>query len=454
MNELFTGLQAQRQANAETTASERITKLQHLKIALFRHRTSIHQALYADFHRHPSEVDLTEIYPVLSEIRHATKKLKQWMAPQRVATPLAMLGARSSIQWQPKGTVLILSPWNFPVNLTLGPLVSAVAAGNTVALKPSEHTPHTLTVLKSILSEVFPKEEVVLFEGDGNVASALLELPFEHIFFTGSTVIGQKVMHAAARQLASVTLELGGKSPTLVDEDADIDIAAKRIAWAKWLNNGQVCIAPDYVLVHHSRHEDLIHQLHRQIQAFYGDNPKASPSYGRIINAAHTDRLANLLGPNATPLVDRENHYIPPTIVTGLSPEDPLMKEEIFGPILPVLSFRNLDQLLYDLQKKSKPLALYFYSSNEKSIAKVLAHTRSGAIAINHNGLQFLNTYLPFGGEGSSGLGKAHGWYGFQAFSNPRAIFEQRSRWSAIELMTPPYGALKQKLIDFTLRWL
>lgn len=454
MDVLFEALLANRANIAATTAAQRSAKLQRLAESVLRHRLPIRAALASDHRRHPSEVDLTEIYPVLGEIKHARKHLARWMKPKGVPTPLALAGARSWIQWQPKGTALILSPWNFPVNLTLGPLVSAVAAGNTVMLKPSEHTPHATEVIKSIVRDVFDKDEVVLVEGDAEVAKEALRLPFQHIFFTGAPAIGKDVMRAAAAHLASVTLELGGKSPTIVDPSADLANAARRIAWSKWMNNGQVCIAPDHVWVHESRHDDLVAALGQQVRKFFGSDVKSSPSYSRLINGRQFDRVAGYL--EGTDMqVDPAERYIQPSILAGVGVGHPAMKEEIFGPVLPVLRYRDLDEPLNHINAGDKPLALYLYSQDQATIDRVLKETRAGGTCINHSGVQFSNLNLPFGGDNVSGIGKSHGEFGFQEFSNARAVMHQRSRFSPIDLMTPPFGSRwKQALIDLTLRWL
>ena len=453
MDDLFDALQANRQKVADTTAAQRAAKLQRLLDSLLRHRQEVKEALYADFRRHPHEVDLTEILPVSADIKHTVRNLASWMRAQKVATPPNLLGSQSRIEWQPKGTVLIISPWNFPFNLTLGPLTSAVAAGNTVMLKPSEFTPHSLKVLKAIVSDVFDQDEVVLVEGDASVAQEVLKLPFQHIFFTGSTAVGKRVMRAAADHLASVTLELGGKSPTIVDPTADLKAAARRIAWAKWLNNGQMCISPDHIYVHESRHDELVSLLSQQALKFYGEDPKASPSYGRVVNRRQFDRLAGMLDRPGVEM-DAQSCYIRPTILTAEA-GDPLMREEIFGPVLPVLKYRDLAEPLEQIAAGEKPLALYLYSRDQKTVDRVLRQTRSGAMCVNHNGVHFLNPNLPFGGDNFSGVGKSHGIHGFQAFSNARAVLEQRSRFSPIELLMPPYGGrIKQALIDLTLRWL
>ncbi len=446
---------------ADTTAKERIAKLRKLEQALFKYQQEIRNAMYADFRKPTIEVDMVEIYFVLSEIRHAIKNIHRWMAPQRVPTPITLFGARSYIQYEPKGVVLIMSPWNYPVNLTLGPLVAAIAAGNCTILKPSEMTPHTSAVMAKIVQEIFDENEVALVEGGMEASQALLNLPFNHIFFTGSPQVGKIVMEAAAKNLTSVTLELGGKSPTIVDEFANLDIAARRIAWVKYTNNGQTCIAPDYVLVHESRKEEFLNLLKEYIQRFFGENAAKTEDYARIVNNKHFDRLKDYLidaEENGAQVeiggeTDENQCFIAPTVLTNVPMGATVMQEEIFGPVLPVITFRNLQEAIDIINEKERPLALYIFSKNNRNIRFISKHTRSGAIGINHNGVHYFNNDLPFGGVNNSGIGKGHGWFGFEAFSNAKGVFRQVLP-SPLELLMPPYTAFKQKLINLVLKWL
>ena len=311
---------------ANTTARQRIAKLKKLHKAVLKYRPEIKEALYKDYRKHPSEVDLTEVYPVTSEIKHAKRNLRRWMSTHSVATPLALLGSSSYVQFEPKGVVLIIAPWNFPINLTLGPLVSAVAAGNTVMLKPSESTPHATEVMKKIIKEVFDEKEVAIVEGAIATSTALLKLPFNHIFFTGAPYIGKIVMEAASKHLTSVTLELGGKSPTIVDETASVEMAARRIAWSKFLNNGQVCIAPDYVFVHKSKKAAFLEAVKKNIKSFYSEDASKEPSYARIVNNRHHQRvnsyIADAVERGATIEAGGQSvsdqDFISPTVVTNV----------------------------------------------------------------------------------------------------------------------------------------
>lgn len=459
---IFEAQRANRQAIAQTTARERIAKLRRLRQTLMQYRQEIRDALYQDFQKPPLEVDLTELYIITSEIKYAIRNLRRWMKPQNVGTPLALLGSRSYIQYQPKGVALIIAPWNFPVNLTLAPLVSAISAGNCVMLKPSEHTPHSSAVMSKIVRDVFPENEVALVEGAVETSKALLDLPFNHIFFTGSPGVGKIVMQAAAKHLASVTLELGGKSPVIVDQTADIDKAAARIAWGKHVNMGQTCIAPDYLLVHESRKEELLEKIGRQLNAAYGEDASQSPDYPRMVNQSHFERvkasMQDALGKGARVVAggqtDEAGRYIAPTVVTNVDPNSRLMAEEIFGPVLPAIGFQSLQEAIDMVNSKEKPLALYMFSNSRRNIRQILNHTQAGTTCINNSLLQFNNHYLPFGGDNNSGIGKSHGWYGFEAFSNARAVYKQILPLSTSDLLKPPYTGWKQKLADWTLRWL
>ncbi len=430
-----------RAAVGSTTARERIDKIRRLRDAMFARRAEIHAALWEDYRKPAPEVDLSEIYPVTGEAKHAIGHLRRWMRPRRVRTPLALLGSRSRVVYEPKGLVLIISPWNFPVNLTFGPLVSALAAGNCAILKPSEMTPHTSACMKRIVAGLFDESEVAVIEGDASVAEALLKKRFDHIFFTGSPAVGKIVMKAAAEHLTSVTLELGGKSPVIVDRTANLDEAARKIAWGKFLNSGQICIAPDYLLVDEAIHAQFIPKLRDAIHA----------ETGWLVNDRHAARVRRLLD-GAAPA--GEGRHIPPTVLENVSLDAPIMQEEIFGPLLPVIPYRNLDDALRLIDAREKPLVLYLFSRSRAVIRQVLRGTRAGGTAINDTLVHFYQRNLPFGGVGNSGVGKAHGFYGFDAFSNARGVLEQPLPWSGIQLLYPPYTKFKQKLIDFTIRYL
>jgi aldehyde dehydrogenase (NAD+) len=439
---------------------ERRKRLLALKDAvLVTYREAIRQALRDDFKKPQAETDLSEVFAVTSEIDHALRYLKKWMSDRYVRTPLAFFGSSSYVKVQPKGMCLIISPWNFPVNLSLGPLVSAVAAGNRVILKPSEFTPHSSAVIKEIVEAVFPPEEVAVVEGGVEASSALLALPFHHIFFTGSPHVGKIVMRAAAENLASVTLELGGKSPVIVDETADISAAARRIAWGKWMNAGQICIAPDYVFVHKSKEAALVSALKELVQEFYGEQPIESSSLSSIVNEKHADRLrsyledASALGATFHLGGESRGTRIAPALIGDLPMTAKLMQEEIFGPILPLIPYGNAQEVIQHIRQGEKPLAVYIFSKNEKNIQFFLDHTRAGGTCVNNSDMHFLQPYLPFGGDNNSGLGKAHGYWGFLAFSNERAVYRQHLP-SVLEKLMPPYTEGKNRIIEWIVKWL
>lgn len=458
---LFARQQAARWRVAATSADQRRAKLKALLDALMAHREEAHAALAADFRKSPEEVDLSELYPVVSELKDAIRHLRHWMRPHKVPTPIGLFGSASTIRYEPRGVTLIISPWNYPIYLTLGPLVSAIAAGNCAILKPSEFTPHTTAFLKKLLAGLFPDEEVALMEGEADVAQALLALPFDHVFFTGSPAVGKVVMRAAAEHLTSVTLELGGKSPVLVDADADLRLAARKIAWGKGLNGGQTCVAPDYVLVHAKVHDALVEEMKHAFTDFYGADPearKASPDLARIITPRHHARLAGLLRDSKGLVVfggeqDADSRYLSPTILTEVDPGSTVMQEEIFGPLLPVLKVPDMDAAVAFVNARPKPLALYVFCGRRSNAEALVARTTAGGGCINDTVLHFVHTGLPTGGVNTSGFGKAHGFHGFQAFSNARGVLRQRTRFSAIQLMYPPYTGFVRRMIDLTLKY-
>jgi len=443
-----------------STYKERLAKLNKLFDAVNKYKQDIRDAMFADFKKPAAEVDLTEIFIVTTEIKHARRQLKQWMSKERVSTPMSMLGSSSWIQYEPKGVVLIISPWNFPINLTFGPLISAIAAGNCVIVKPSEHTPHTSELMQKIIDEIYDENEIAMVQGGVEISTELLKLPFNHIFFTGAPSIGKVVMAAAAKNLASVTLELGGKSPTIVDETADLNVVASRMVWGKFANNGQVCIAPDYVLVHESKKDGLVAAVKEKIKEFYGEDPSQSVDYCRIVNDRHHARVQSMIddavakggkivmGGQSIP----DQDYIAPTMITDAPMDSKVMTEEIFGPILPIQTYSKLDDAINLINAGEKPLALYIYSNNKKNIDQVMKNTRAGGTCINNSDVHFFNTNLPFGGSNNSGIGKSHGKYGFLAFSNARSVLKQHIP-GALEMLMPPYTGMKQKLIDLTIKW-
>lgn len=456
-------LQKANQLNiGNSRANERISKLTNLNNTVLKYQQEIRDALHKDYRKSEAEVDLTEIYVVTSEIKHANSNLRKWMSTKGVPTPLAFMGASSRIVYEPKGVSLIIGPWNYPFQLAIGPLVSAIAAGNTVILKPSEHTPNTSQIIKKIINEVFNENEVAVIEGAIDTSTELLKLPFNHIFFTGSPAVGKIVMKAASKNLTSVTLELGGKSPTIIDETANLSAVIKRIAWAKFSNCGQICIAPDYVFIHSSKKDEFVEKLKKQVKSFYGDDVKSSEDYMRIINNVNFNRVKTYLEDSIAKgakilmggQMDAEENYIEPTAVTDVAMDSMLMQEEIFGPVLPILTYDELSEVTDYINQGEKPLALYIYSSKKKNIDYVIKNTRAGGTCVNNSAVHFFNNNLPFGGSNNSGIGKSHGKNGFLEFSNQRGIYQQHVP-GALELLMPPYNnKFKKFLTKFTLRWL
>ncbi|MEY8849776.1 aldehyde dehydrogenase family protein [Psychroserpens sp. XS_ASV72] len=444
-----------------TTYKERIKKLKALQVAIQKtYRKELQEALHKDFKKPAIETDLTEIYLVIKEIKHTISNLKGWLKKQYVDTPLTLLGTSSYIIHEPKGVCLIISPWNYPVNLTFGPLVSAIAGGNTVIIKPSEMTPHTSGVMSKIVKALFPEEEIALLEGDVEVAKELLKLPFNHIFFTGSPTVGKIVMQAAAKHLTSVTLELGGKSPTIIHDSAHLESAIKNIAWGKFINNGQTCIAPDYVLIQDNLKAAFIDGLKSKITEYYSESPEHSESYSRIVNEKHFDRLTKAIEDAEQKQAtihfgghsESDTNYIAPTVVSNLSEDTTLLNDEIFGPILPIKTYSTIDEAIAYINSKEKPLALYIYAKSKKITKHIIDNTRAGSTCINSNAIQYSNHNLPFGGSNNSGIGKSHGFFGFQEFTNARSVLK-RHTFTPLYLLFPPYTNFKHKLAELTMKW-
>ncbi len=462
MERIFRLQKSRTPALAARSAADRIRRLKDLQAAIESNLDEIKKALQDDFGKPGPEVELTEIYPVLSELKEIYKNLKRWMRPEKRRPPWAYLGSRNRILSQPKGVVLIISPWNFPFQLAMGPLVSALAAGNSVILKPSENSPHTSRLLRSLLTDAFPESEVAVFEGGAEVAQQLLELPFDHIFFTGGTRIGQVVMKAAAQHLSSITLELGGKSPVIIDASAKLEHAAARIAWGKFINAGQTCVAPDYILVPESGLDRLGHLLAQEIRRSWGESNQVSenPDYCRIVNQGHFERIRGLLEDaveKGASLVtggqtDPARRFIAPTVLKDVPAEADLMEHEIFGPLLPLIPYRGLDEALDLVKAHPHPLALYIFSRSSSRTRRILDETRAGDTLVNDVVVHFSNVALPFGGIRQSGLGKSHGRAGFRAFTNQRSVMQQ-APWTALWRVRPPYTEGVRRLIRLTLKY-
>jgi aldehyde dehydrogenase (NAD+) len=459
---VFALQQTHRWTMARTTAAERIGRLHRLQDAILAHRSQLYAAVHADFRKAALEFDVTELMPTLLEIKHTITHLDGWLSARRVGTPLVLAGTHSEIRYEPRGVVCILAPWNYPFFLLVPPLVSAVASGDCVMLRPSDKVPRTSQVLKAIVATAFDEREVALFTGGYDVADALLDLPFDHFFFTGSTRIAKKVMAKAAEHLATVTLELGGKSPAIIDETADVRAAAHRVTWGKLINAGQTCLAPDYVLVHEKVRNAFIEAAKQEIEKAYGSTEEArrhNPDFARIIDAGAFGRIRALLDGTIAMgarveiggLSDAADRYIAPTILSGVTPSAPIMREEIFGPVLPVLTWRTLDEALAVVHRLGKPLALYVFSRREANVEEFLRATTAGGTTVNNTVIHVANPELPFGGVGSSGQGSYHGEAGIRAFSHERSILRQ-GRLEALRLLHPPYGPRTRAVLSWVER--
>ena len=391
----------------------------------------IAEALWKDLHKSYEEAYLTELSIVLGEIDSHLHHLKRWMLPKHVGTPVKMMPSRSKVMAEPLGCTLIMAPWNYPVQLLLNPLVGAISAGCTAVLKPSPYVPHTSKVLEKMIKETFRPEYIAVVQGNRDVNTALLAERYDLIFFTGSPQLGRTVMRAASENLTPVVLELGGKSPCIVDKDANIGMAARRIAWGKSLNAGQTCIAPDYLLVHEDVKEPLVAALKKEFACLLGPNPKEAKHFVRIVNERAFDRLVGYIEGADVVMggdYDRSERYIAPTIIDHVDVDSPIMQEEIFGPIFPIVTFRTTDEAIHFVQEREKPLALYYFSESKQSIRKVLKHTSSGGTCINDTIMHIANEKLPFGGVGASGMSAYHGKESFDVFSHHRAVVTTTTR--------------------------
>lgn len=456
---LFDKQKANAQNVSNTTAKERIVKIKQVMNWILDNESRIATALFADHKKHPAEVKISEIMPVVGEAKYIIKHLAQWMRPEDIDTPLKMIGTISKIIHEPKGNCLIISPWNYPFNLAIKPLLQAIAAGNVVILKPSEVVPHASKLISEMISELFDDSEIAVVEGDADVSSVLLKLKFSHIFFTGSPAVGKIVMTAAAQNLCSVTLELGGKSPTIIDETANIKAAAQAITAMKFLNNGQTCIAPDYIYIHESKTTEFIQEANAYLIKMYGNDASKTPDYCRVVNNRHYNRVKSYMddavSKGATVVGGGRNddaeNYIEPTLILGVNDGMKIMQDEIFGPLLPIKEFTDNEDVTEYVRKGEKPLALYIFSKKRKNIDFFLQNTSAGASVINETTIHYLQDNLPFGGVNNSGIGKSFGKYGFEEFSNKRAIVE--NKFAQFSMFHPPYTNRVMKLLDLVIKW-
>ncbi len=450
-------IQRQYFKNGETKSiSFRIQQLQILQQAILKNESRIYEALKADLGKCQMEGYLTEVGFTLNDIDFMIKNIRKFAKHKKVKTPAIFLGGSSFIIPEPYGTVLIIGPWNYPFQLVMVPLIGAIAAGNCAVVKPSELTPNVSRVIAAIINDTFKSEYIAAIEGGVEESQKLLTQKFDYIFYTGSTTVGRIVMTEAAKNLTPVTLELGGKSPCIIDKDTNIKNAAKRVVWGKFLNCGQTCVAPDYVLVHKNIKEEFITNAIAAINEFYGSDPLEAEQYPHIVNERHFDRLLSLMndgnilygGKN-----NREKLYIQPTLIDSVSQDSSIMQEEIFGPIMPILEFDNLDTVISFINERPKPLALYYFSSNKSNIAKVLNETSSGGTCINDTINHITTSSLPFGGVGDSGMGSYHGKETFETFSHRKSVLHNQITYD-FKLKYPPYKVtinLMKKVFRFLL---
>lgn len=431
----------------------RIAQLNKLKAMVQQNEEAVLEALYNDLHKPEFEAYISEIGVLYEEINTAIKNLKNWMKPQKVKTALIIQPSESKIYYDPLGVVLIIGPWNYPFQLLLAPLVGAIAAGNCAILKPSDQTSHVSELLVKIIGDNFSEDYISVVQGKGEVIGPMLinEFRFDHIFFTGSINVGKKIAEMAARHLTPVTLELGGKSPAIVMNDANLKVAAKRLVWAKFFNAGQTCVAPDYVLVEDSVKNELIENMKEAIKAYFGENPEQSESYGRIINARRVENLKRLMNQGriiSGGRVNEADKYIEPTLIDGVSIEDPIMQEEIFGPLLPIITFTSLKEALEVIRKNRYPLSLYLYTQNEATEEFFLKNVEFGGGCINNSIVHLVNSRLPFGGVGYSGMGNYHGKYSFETFSHRKSVVKSKTSIDP-NLRYAPYKQKKLNIVKW-----
>ena len=442
------------QTGATLPVSVRITALRGLYTAIVKYENEIHDALKKDLGKSGFESYMCETGLVLEEISYMLKHIRRFAGEKRVRTPLAQFHSRSFKKPSPYGVTLIMSPWNYPFMLTLSPLVDALAAGNTAVVKPSAYSPNTSEILRKILSQCFDPQYVAVVTGGRAENTCLLREHFDYIFFTGSQTVGKEVMRNAAEYLTPVTLELGGKSPCIVDQTADIRLAARRIVFGKYLNCGQTCVAPDYIYCHRSVKDSLVKEIQRQIQLQYGEEPLHNPDYGKIINKKHFDRILGLIeekkivhGGNS----DRDTLRIEPTVLDNVTFADPVMQEEIFGPLMPVLVFDSLDEAIAGINAMPHPLALYFFTSDKAAAKDVTSRCGFGGGCINDTIIHLATTEMGFGGFGESGMGAYHGKTGFDTFSHYKSIVDKKT-WIDLPMRYQPYRKMHEKMVRFFLK--
>ncbi|MBR6696828.1 MAG: aldehyde dehydrogenase [Lachnospiraceae bacterium] len=441
-------------SGATLPVSYRVNALKKLKIVILEHNEDILKALKEDLGKSNFEAYMCEVGMVLSELTYMIKHIKRFAKEKRVATPLAQFASRSFIKPSPYGNVLIMSPWNYPFMLAIDPLIDAIAAGNTAVVKPSAYSPATSSIIKTIIAKAFAPEYVTVVTGGREENQALLDQEFDYIFFTGSYAVGKEVMYHASKRLTPITLELGGKSPCIVDSSAKIKLAAKRIVFGKFLNCGQTCVAPDYILCDEKIANDLISELKVETVKQYGSNPLKNADYGKIINSKHFLRLLSLIDSEKVVQGGQSNEKqlrIAPTIMTNVSYDDAIMQEEIFGPIMPIITYKDIDEALAYINSQPKPLALYLFSENKKMQDKVLSKCSFGGGCINDTIIHLATSNMGFGGVGQSGMGSYHGREGFNTFSHRKSIVDKKT-WLDLPMRYQPYKSFSDKLIHFFLK--
>jgi coniferyl-aldehyde dehydrogenase len=462
MREILVSQRAAFLREGPTTLAQRKRDLATLKTAILANRNAIEAAARDDFgYRSAHDTAILELFPIVRSIDYQRRRLQKWMKPERRRVPIVFQPARAWVSYQPVGVVGIVSPWNYPVSLVLQPLATAIAAGNRVMLKPSELAPATSAVLARILNEAFPHQQVAVITGGAEIAAQFTSLPFDHLIFTGSTQVGRAVMKAASENLVPVTLELGGKSPAIVDRGYSVRDAAIGIAWGKLVNSGQTCIAPDYAMVHEDSVEPFVTAFDRAVRELYPEGP-AGLDYTTIVSENHFARLNALLddarrkgatvrevGANAAS-ASRRAHNLAPTVITGVTDDMRIMQEEIFGPLLPVFAYRDIDEAIAYVNAHPRPLALYFFGGKGPNRQKVLSRTTSGDVTINNTLMHYAQDSLPFGGVGASGFGAYHGVDGFKTLSHAKGIFRQ-GRCSLNGLLRPPYGRFANAILKLLL---
>ena len=433
---------------------QRMEALKKLEQGILNCEQELYAALKKDLGKSRAESYMCEVGLTLSELRFVKKHVRKWSREKRVPTPLAQFHARSFTVQEPYGVVLVMSPWNYPVLLTLEPLIGALAAGNCCVLKPSAYSPATSAVMKKMIADVFPEEYVTVIEGGREENQNLLSQKFDYIFFTGGVQVGKMVMEKAAANLTPVTLELGGKSPCIIDKSANLKMTAKRLAFGKYLNCGQTCVAPDYVLVEKSVKEKLLTCIKEEIRKMFGEHPLENPDYGKMINQKHFDRVRGLIDPMklvAGGQVQEETLRIAPTVLADVTAEDPVMQEEIFGPVLPVIPVKDIEEAIRFVQKRPKPLALYVFTEDKRTEQRVLTETSYGGGCINDTIIHLATSEMGFGGVGNSGMGSYHGKKSFDLFSHEKSIVK-KSTWMDLPMRYQPYTGWKEKLVRMFVR--